>query len=110
MGFPETASELFELMPDNFNAEAAGDLNATIQFDLTGEGGGTWVAAIADGKCQVAEGAADAPSLTLTMDTGDFMAMNRGELNAMTAFMQGKIKLKGDMGLAMKIQSLFGLS
>jgi putative sterol carrier protein len=109
MSFPSTASELFAAMPNNFNAGAAGDLNATIQFDLTGDGGGTWAATVADGTCKVVEGAADSPTLILTMDTDDFMAMSRGNLNPMNAFMSGKIKLQGDMGLAMKLQNLFNL-
>ena len=109
MSFPSTASELFAAMPANFNAEAAGDLNATIQFDLTGDSGGVWAVTVADGKCDVTTGGANAPTLTLTMEAGDFMALSRGDLNPMTAFMGGKIKLQGDMGLAMKLQSLFGL-
>ena len=109
MDFPETASELFESMPQNFKPEVAGDLNAVIQFDLTGEGGGTWTATIADGKCQVAEGPAEGPTLTLKMDARQYLAMCRGDLNATSAFMLGKIKLRGDVGLAMKLQGLFGL-
>lgn len=109
MSFPSTTSELFAAMPDNFNAGAAGDLNATIQFDLTGDGGGTWAVTVADGKCEVTEGAAKDPTLILTMDADDFMAMSRGDINPMNAFMGGKIKLQGDMGLAMKLQSLFNL-
>ena len=107
MSFPQTAHELFAAMPSNFNASVAGDLDATIQFDLTGDDGGLWAVAIADGVCKVNEGTASSPDLTLTMAADDFMAMNRGELNPMNAFMAGKIKLQGDMGLAMKIQSLF---
>ena len=109
MSFPETASELFERMPGNFKPEVAGDLDAVIQFDLTGDGGGTWAATIAHGKCQVVESPADDPTLTLTMDANEYMAMCRGELNAVTAFMTRKIKVKGDVGLAMKLQSLFGI-
>jgi putative sterol carrier protein len=109
MDFPETTTELFEQMPRNFRPEVAGDLNAVIQFDLTGDGGGTWTADIGEGKCQVAQGPADNPTLTLTMDAREYLAMCRGDLNAMTAFMLRKIKLSGDVGLAMKLQSLFGL-
>jgi putative sterol carrier protein len=109
MNFPATASELFENMPRNFKPEVAGELTAVIQFDLTGNDGGIWTATIADGKCDVTEGPAKNPTLTLTMDAGEYLAMCRGELNAMSAFIQRKIKLRGDMGLAMKLQSLFGL-
>lgn len=109
MSMPNTPSELFAAMPSNFNASAAGDMNATIQFDLTGDEGGTWAVAVAEGACEVNEGAADSPTLTLTMDAADFVALSRGELNPMSAFMGGKIKLQGDMGLAMKFQTLFNM-
>ena len=108
MSMPNTPSELFAAMPTNFDAGAAGDMNATIQFDLSGTGGGTWAVAVADGKCSVNDGAAASPTLTIAMEADDFMALTKGELNPMSAFMSGKIKLQGDMGLAMKFQSLFG--
>ena len=109
MSFPSTVSDLFAAMPDNFNAGVAGDMDATIQFDLSGEGGGTWAVTVADGVCRVNDGTADSPALIFSMDANDFMAMSRGDLNPMNAFMSGKIKLDGDMGLAMKLQGIFNL-
>jgi acyl-CoA dehydrogenase len=40
------------------------------------------------------------------MDAQDLVALANGELNAMSAFMQGKIKVSGDMSLAMRLQSI----
>lgn len=100
---------LFENMPSQFNADLAGDMNATILFDLTGDGGGQWAAVIADGTCEVKQGAIDNPTATLCMDAGDYQKMIDGELNAMTAFMTGKIKVEGDLGTIMKMQSVFGM-
>lgn len=62
---------------------------------------------IADGRCLVTEGVADAPSVTIAMDAVDFVAMIRGELNAVTAFMTGRVRLSGDMMLAMRLPDLF---
>ena len=109
MSVPTSLSEIFALMPENMDASAAEDLDATIQFELTGDSGGTWAVQIANGKCEVNEGGVESPTMSLTMASDDFMAMTRGELNPMGAFMSGKIKLEGDMGLAMKLQGLFGL-
>lgn len=102
-----TIQEVFEAMPIRFQAEKAGDLKAVIQFDLTGEGGGQYYVTIADRTCAVSEGVAPNPSMTLTATAADYLAIIRGELNAMQAFMQGKIKIKGDVSLAIKMQSLF---
>jgi putative sterol carrier protein len=101
------AAEVFAQMPEAFLADKAGDLRATFQFNLSGEGGGDWAVAIADGTCTVVEGSVDKPDVTVGMAAGDYVKMTAGELQPVVAFMQGKIKLQGDMNLAMKIQELF---
>ena len=103
-----TVKETFDLMPGRFKPEKAAGVNAVIQYEITGEGGGTWSATIKDGKCVVAEGAAASPSLTLTMSGQDWLDMLGGKLSGQMAFMSGKLKLKGDMGLAMKVGGMFG--
>ena len=101
------AAEIFEQMPEAFLAEKAGDLRATFQFNLSGEGGGDWAVAVAGGTCTVTEGKADKPDVTISMAADDFVKMTSGELQPIVAFMQGKIKLQGDMNLAIKVQELF---
>jgi putative sterol carrier protein len=105
-----SASEAFALIQENFDASKAAGIDATIQLDLTGEGGGTWALKIKEGQCEVIEGGVDAPTTTLTMSAQDYVGMLNGEINAMAAFMQGKIKLQGDMGLAIKFQNIFGIA
>lgn len=83
-------------------------VSAVYQFDLTGDNGGVFHVTVDDGKATVVESEHDSPSITITMAADDFDAMLDGKLNATSAFMAGKLKVKGDMSLAMKLQSLLG--
>ncbi len=83
-------------------------VSAVYQFELSGDNGGTFHVTVDDGNATVVEGAHDSPSITITMAAEDFDAMLEGKLNATSAFMAGKLKVKGDMSLAMKLQSLLG--
>ena len=102
-----TVSETFDAMATRFRPDKAGATNATIQYDVSGEGGGTWNAVIKDGTCIVQKGAATSPNLTLQMAAQDWLDMLSGKQSGQMLFMSGKLKVKGDMGLAMKLGSLF---
>lgn len=104
-----TVSEIFREMPNRFNAASVGDMDATVQFSLSGEGGGDWHVTVAGGSMTVVEGAADGATATILMEAADFVAMSTGELNAMAAFMSGKIKVEGDLGTVMKLQPALGM-
>jgi len=103
-----TVKDLFDAMPSKFNPEPAAGLTAVYQFDITGEGGGKWYAAIEDSKLTVAPGEHPSPSMTLTMAAPDYIAMSTGKLSGQMAFMTGKLKVKGDLALAMRMKSIFG--
>ena len=83
-------------------------VSAVYQFDLTGDNSGVFHVTVDDGKATVVESEHDSPNITITMAADDFDAMLDGKLNATSAFMAGKLKVKGDMSLAMKLQSLLG--
>jgi putative sterol carrier protein len=99
--------ELFAMMPNAFDAEKAKDLNATVQFDLTGEGGDQYYVQIANGTIKTEKGTADSPTATIHMDAEDYKKMIAGDLNPVTAFMTQKIKVEGDLNTVMKFQTLF---
>ncbi len=102
-----TVKETFDLMESRFRADKAASTSATIQYEISGDGGGSWNAVINDGTCKVSEGAAANPSLTVQMSGQDWLDMLSGKQSGQMLFMSGKLKIKGDMGLAMKLGSLF---
>ncbi len=104
---PLTVSQLMEKMPGAFLPAKAQGLSAAIQFKFSGAEAGEWYAEIADGKCVTAQGVHPSPKMTLSADSADYVKIFTGELDGMAAFMQGKIKLAGDLNLAMKLMQMF---
>lgn len=100
-------ANIFPTMASRFDPSKAEGLNAVIQFNLSGDNGGLYWIRIADGACESGEGQAENPKMTLKASADDWFAVSTGQLNAMQAFMSGKIKIEGDMGMAMKLQTLF---
>src|SRR5260370_41191267 len=100
--------QVFDQMPNAVVPEKAGTTKAMIQFALSGTEGGKWWVRIHDGKAESGQGEAPEPlQLTLMADAADYVKISLGQLDGTAAFMQGKLKIKGDMGLAMKMASLF---
>ena len=91
-----------------FNARAAGDLKATIQFEVTGTQRGNWFLSIENGKCTYNEGKVDSPTLTIQTPSEIWLAIANKEMEGQKAFIEGKYKALGDMGLLMRMGSLFG--
>ena len=100
------ARALIESMPDAFLPDKAGNAKALIALDLAGEGGGQWVVDVSDGECKVREESASQPDVTVTMDADDFVGLTQGQLNPVQAFMSGKIKVSGNVGLVMQLMKL----
>lgn len=102
-----TPEQVFAEMNGRLNADKAKKINSTYLFDIGGEGGGKWFADLtkADGPwIEKKEGEA---KCTITVPKAeDWVAIASGKMNPTSAFMQGKIKVKGDMSLAMKLQTL----
>jgi putative sterol carrier protein len=99
-----SVQEFFEGLPGRVNPERVAGMNNTYVFEI--EGAGTWTVAIADGAITVTEGASDA-DVTFSASEESFEKIVAGEQNPTTAYMTGKLKIKGDMGAAMKLQKLF---
>jgi putative sterol carrier protein len=99
--------KILDLMSSQFNPDAAKDMDAVIQFNLTGAGGGSYYVQIKDGTCAYFAGDHASPRLTTSMNASDFVKMSNREADPETLFNYGKLRLVGDMALAMKMQTLF---
>lgn len=99
-----SVQEFFDGLPARVPADRIAGMNNTYAFDI--EGAGAWTVAIADGSITVTEGVGDA-DCTFSASEESFAKIVAGEQNATTAYMTGKLKIKGDMGAAMKLQKIF---
>jgi putative sterol carrier protein len=99
--------ELFDRLPGAFIPEKAAGIDAVIQFTLSGDKGGDWWVAIRNNVCTVENGIAQLPTLVFAATAQDCLDIFTGKLDAVKAFMQGKIKLKGNFNLAMKLTGMF---
>ena len=108
MGTYTSIPAIFENMCTVFVAEKAQTDTATIQFDLSGDNGGKYWVKVDKGTCASGTGAAPAAADMTLLTTGEeWLNVVNGTLNPMTAFMQGKIKVQGNMSLALKLQQWF---
>ena len=103
----DTVRDLIAGMPLAFNPEAAGDMQAVIQFDAGDPDPGQYHLRIADGSCVAFEGAHPEPVLTIHTPSDVWLRIGRGEMDGQTAFMQSKYTVEGDLGLLLKMSALF---
>jgi putative sterol carrier protein len=102
-----TPEQVFTEMNDRLNADKAKKINSTYLFDIGGEGGGKWFADLTKSDGPWIEQKDGEAKCTITVPKAeDWVAIASGKMNPTSAFMQGKIKVKGDMSLAMKLQTL----
>lgn len=98
-----SAAELIKKMPAAFVPDAAAGVDCTIAFNCSTPAS----VVIKNGSCAVTDGVASGADLTITMEDDDLVALLKGELNGMTAFMTGKLQIEGDLMLAQRMTSFF---
>jgi putative sterol carrier protein len=104
-----TIEELMNRMPRAFLPDQADGVEALIQYHLSGAEAGEWVVRIGDGKCAVERGTTENPTMTLRADSQDYKDIILGKLDPMAAFMQQKVKLTGNLNMALGLTKYFKL-
>ena len=100
-----TVADIVSTMKSKFNASAAAGLDLVFQFNI--EDGDNHYLVVKDGTCEVVQGDAENPNVTLIMDSETLKGIVSGETDGMQAFMGGKLRVEGDMMLSMKLSELF---
>ena len=100
----EDPREFFETLESRVDPSKAAGMTASYKFDI--DGSGSWLVDVDDGKVTVTEDGGDA-DCTISTSSETFLKIANGQQNPTAAYMSGKLKVKGDMGQAMKLQKLF---
>ncbi len=104
-----SVKDIFENhLPAKFQAkpDVVAKIGAIYQFDIAGPGGGRWWVDCSHPGGRIQAGSAPNARCTVAATDQDFLAIVNGKLNAQMAFMSGRLKIQGDMGLAMKLQQI----
>ena len=103
-----TMEEIWAEINLKLNAEPAPitGMNTTYSFNLSGEDGGMFGLNIADGKAEIILGDPGDVDCALAMSVKDFKKLIGGNLNSTTSYMMGKLKVKGNLGNALKLENL----
>ncbi|XP_020492596.1 hydroxysteroid dehydrogenase-like protein 2 [Labrus bergylta] len=99
----------FNVIRGVLNEDVVKSTQGIYQFDLSGENPGVWFLDLKSGSGSAGQGQPPIKAdVVMTMDSNDFSKMFAGKLKPTMAFMSGKLRIKGDMTLAMKLEKLMG--
>jgi putative sterol carrier protein len=101
----QSAKEFFDTLPERANGRRIEGIHSTYVFAI--DGAGTWTVKVDDGKLVVDEGD-QGGDCTISASEQTFGRILDGKQNPLTAYMTGKLKVKGDMGAAMKLKDILG--
>ncbi|XP_042250861.1 hydroxysteroid dehydrogenase-like protein 2 [Thunnus maccoyii] len=97
----------FDVIKSVINEDVVKSTQGVYQFDLSGEHKGVWFLDLKSGAGSAGQGQPPVKAdVVMTMDSSDFSKMFSGKLKPTLAFMSGKLRIKGDMTLAIKLEKL----
>jgi putative sterol carrier protein len=102
-----TPQEVFDSMCGSFQSAKAKGVHARYQWDLSGPNGGQWWIDVNDGTYKMGKGRINNPNVTFVAKDKDWVAVSNGKLGGTWAYMTGRLKIRGDQGLARKLGEIF---
>jgi putative sterol carrier protein len=102
-----TPQEVFDSMRGSFQSTKAKGIHARYQWDLSGPQGGQWWIDVDDGKCKMGKGKIDNPNVTFVAKDKDWVAVSNHQMGGTWAYLTGRLKIRGDQGLARKLGEIF---
>ena len=106
-GHDTSPQQVFDGMRRSFQAQKAKGVHARYQWDLSGPNGGQWWIDVEDGKFNMGRGKIDNPSVTFVASDKTWVALSNGTMGGKWAFFTGRLKIRGDHGLARKLDEIF---
>ena len=101
----KTPKEFFEkVLPNKFKPDKAAGVDVIVQLNISGPNGGDWVVTIKNQRLEVKEGTVSSPTLAVKMAEADYMDVVNGRMSGEKAFFTGKLKLQGNIALALKLR------
>jgi putative sterol carrier protein len=102
-----TPQQVFDGMRQSFRANQAKGVHARYQWDLSGPNGGQWWIDVNDGAYKMGKGKIDHPNVTFVATDRDWVAVCNGQLGGTWAYLTGRLKVRGDQGVARKLGEIF---
>jgi putative sterol carrier protein len=102
-----TPQEVFDSMRGSFQQAKAKGIHARYQWDLSGPQGGQWWIDVEDGKYKMGKGKIDNPNVTFVAKDKDWVAVSNHQMGGTWAYLTGRLKIRGDQGLARKLGEMF---
>jgi putative sterol carrier protein len=102
-----TPQEVFDSMRSSFQPAKAKGVHARYQWDLSGSQGGQWWIDVDDGKYKMGKGKIDNPNVTFIAKDKDWVAICHDQLSGTWAYLTGRLKVRGDQGVARKLGEMF---
>lgn len=102
-----TPQDVFDAMRGSFQPAKAKGVHASYQWDLSGPNGGEWWIEVNDGSYKMGKGKIDHPSVTFIAKDKDWVAICHDQLSGTWAYLTGRLKVRGDQGIARKLGEIF---